>query len=272
VTLPLVTRAEHGRGLRKLGRRLAPFARSGRALATSIPSSRDLFSGDVYDQGGVGSCAAHAGAGALVESHAAAGKPLRFMPSMDGLYRATLSLMRGAGEFRGALDDYGSDMAYLLQAIGLVGVKPMGSRVEGRFSDCSLDSVRRELTLSEMERDGQHLEIGAYELPRTIDAICQAIAGGYCVVVGTFVDMAFEDWAPGKPPVGAPDLSDPNGGGHAIRVPGYETVNGERVLVACNSWSTSWGDRGRFLASRSWVENPGFDFAAAFAVHTEVAS
>jgi hypothetical protein len=227
------------------------------AALTEIPLSVDHGSSSpaIFDQGDVGSCWAHAASRGLFASVGTT-----FVPSMDGIYRNARCLMRAAGEFSGALTDTGTDPFYGMQAISQFGVKPMGPAV-GRNSDCSTTSMVREPMLDELEEDAHHLMVGAHQIisagTQRVEDICRALAAGCAVIVGVFVDTAFEDWTPSQGPIGAPrNPNDPNGGGHALCIDGYDTTQlGRRILTVANSWAEDWGDHGRFLAAPEWITN-----------------
>jgi len=234
------------------------------SLLSTIPKSVDHLSSApaIFDQGDVGSCWAHAASRGLAASLALAGNPLGFVPSMDAIYRNARCLMRAAGEVSGTLADWGTDPFYGMQAISQFGIKAMGATV-GRYSDCSTTTMVREPTLGELEADAMHLMVGAHQIISSgaarVEDICRALAGGCAVIVGVFVDTAFEDWTPSQGPIGAPaDPQDPAGGGHALQIDGYDTTaSGTRILTVANSWGEDWGDKGRFLAAPDWITNDG---------------
>lgn len=234
------------------------------AALSSIPKSVDhaVSAPGIFDQGDVGSCWAHAASRGISTSLALSGTPLPWIPSMDAIYRNARCLMRAAGEFSGALSDTGTDPFYGMQALAQFGVKGMGATV-GRYSDCALSAVAKEPLLGDLEAEAHDLLIGAHQIissgANRVEDICRALASGSAVIVGVFVDTAFEDWTPSQGPIGAPkDPNDPNGGGHALAVDGYDTrADGSRILTVANSWATDWGDAGRFTAAPAWIEADG---------------
>jgi C1A family cysteine protease len=63
------------------------------------------------------------------------------------------------------------------------------------------------------------------------------------------------NWTKRQAPCAAPDTHDPNGGGHAIYLVGYATVNGVVRYFIRNSWGTNAGDSGDWEVSSAWVRN-----------------
>ena len=78
-----------------------------------------------------------------------------------------------------------------------------------------------------------------------------AIASGFPVFVGFFVDSAFEQLSPGQV-APAPNENDPNGGGHAVYLSAFKRVNGKRLFTLTNSWG-NWCDNGQCLVGDEWL-------------------
>lgn len=207
----------------------------------------------VFDQGPVGSCEGHASSGASALSCAAVGQPLGFIPSMVGIYNPALALDRGDPN-AGALQDLGTETNTVLRVLHEFGLRPMGAQVEGRFSDCTMANALLEPVLADLEKDALTVMIGAYQITQTgsskLAAVKAVLAAGLAVRVDSFVDMAFENWSAGDAPFGQPDLNDPEGGGHALYLVGYQGDN----CIMRNSWSSSWGDNGNIIVSPAFVE------------------
>ena len=91
-----------------------------------------------------------------------------------------------------------------------------------------------------------------------VQRVCQAIAAGFPVAVGTMVDQPMEDYD-GAPTsiVTAPDPLQLLGG-HMMAIVGYRTVVGKDGIArkqfrVCNSWGVAWGDKGLFWADEEWL-------------------
>lgn len=231
-------------------------------VATGFPlaASLEQFEAPIMNQGQTGSCTGHGTAQGIVTAFAAKGDPMPFVPSPAGIYTVGRCVGRAPGH-DGALaplTDSGAMPADVMAGISLWGVRPMGAQAPGRFSD-QLDSrVNDEPTLGDLEDDAETLLVGEFRIdetaPDVVEQVCRAIAQGYPVGVGIFVDSAFENYAPGAVPIGAPNVNDPNGGGHWIVLTSYVTnAVGRRVFRGPNSWGPGWGDSGHFVASEEWV-------------------
>lgn len=75
-----------------------------------------------------------------------------------------------------------------------------------------------------------------------IAEVAAALAAGFGVIFGTFVDMPFERWDPSTGPIDSIDENDPDGGGHMLCVLAVETDGkGGYNIVFDNWWDESWG-------------------------------
>ena len=238
------------------------LARVGRATP---PASLDLrpFLPKVYDQGQTGSCEGHAGSAGIAGACAKLGRPLSFVPSMGGLYTLARALDRApnADGSLTALGDVGAEGNQIIRSMQEYGIRPMGPMAsDGRFSDCDPSTINDEPILGEMESDAVWRMMGAYSiLDQTAndvgDAYMQALNAFGPLPTASFVDSAFMNWTPAEGPIGLPDTTDPNGGGHKILCVGYDQQGpgGTRRWIIRNSWSETWGDAGYFYASDEWL-------------------
>ncbi len=80
----------------------------------------------------------------------------------------------------------------------------------------------------------------------------RSIAAGHPVPLGMLVGDEFQAYTSSKDPVGIE--TGPDTGGHMTFLCGYED-DGE-VFIGCNSWGTSWGDKGFYRIHRSKLEHP----------------
>jgi hypothetical protein len=246
------------------GHRTTSFGvlRARRGLASTTPSGatlRDCFP-SVLDQGPTSSCTGHGTSVGIFARLAKMGQALTWIPSQSGIYTLGRCVDRAdSGHGFEALRDEGAMPNQVIRGISEWGIRPMGARPsDGRMSDADPATINAEPNLLELETDALSLVVGAYEIQSRgvarVAEIRAALAAGFPVCFGMFADSAFEDWTPNKGPVGTPDLSDPNGGGHWVIFEGYSTLsNGATVFDGVNSWGRSWGDFGRFSASEDFV-------------------
>jgi C1A family cysteine protease len=91
---------------------------------------------------------------------------------------------------------------------------------------------------------------GAYRISsvgqQRVHDVKAAIAAGHPVIFGTEVDNAIFDVASGQV---WPGCVGPSIGGHAILITGFAPSHFE----ICNSWGSTYSDRGFFLASESAI-------------------
>ena len=210
----------------------------------------------IMDQGATSSCTGHGTSMGLWVAMKSQGHELPFVPSQKGIY--TVGRELGVVDPAIALSDSGAMPADVMAGISKVGVRPMGAQVDGRFSDCSIATINTKDTLDEIEEDVVHLIVGEYRIDETasdmVDQAAAAIAAGYPLGVGTFVDSAFEAWHPLSPPIGVPNFADSNGGGHWMCITSVrEGADGRRIFRGPNSWGPGWGDQGHFEVSEAWL-------------------
>jgi hypothetical protein len=259
--------SRYGRGARPSSRAklAAAFPASShqlirRALLAPLPAAASLaqYEPTRLDQGSTSACTAHALAAAV---YTAAHGGLTWVPSPDLEYKATRALERAILAASGAtlpdLTDSGAELADAIHAMGEYGVAPMGPQVEGRNSDVEASTVNDEIVVGRLEKSDTMIVTGEYRASGTgqslYNQLCASIVSGFPVYVGAFVDTAFENLAVGQI-AGAPDQSDPNGGGHAIFLDGYFTQpDGSRVWRLVNSWGPDWCDGGTCLVGQAWV-------------------
>lgn len=235
------------------------IARAKGIVAGTTAASFDLekYAPPVMNQTEFSCCEGTSSSGAIATRFAAKGTPLGWIPSQNGLYVPARAFDRAAqypdAEVLPALRDVGTETNSVIRVVSEVGITPMGLSPDGLFCDVTKDNVNAELDLAQLESDGVSMLIGAYEIrssgSRKLQDIKDCIASGVPVRVDSFVDIAFEEWTPKRPPVGVPDYSDPEGGGHALYAIGF---SGD-IVVLRNSWGADWGDGGNILASEAWI-------------------
>jgi len=202
----------------------------------------------------------------LCTSFAAAGTPIGFVPSTDALYKNVRSLARERdvdGRFP-ELQDEGTYPTVGLAAVNAYGVRP--SRVPGG-TDISEDPevLNAEPTLLDEEEASKFVPVGdlaiedcSYGRPvnDVIAEIVKALTAPKPMAVGfgTFVDSKFMNHRASDPPMGACNLADPYGGGHAISIMGHRTEsNGTVSLLVDNSWGPDWCDSGAIWVSPAFI-------------------
>lgn len=232
-------------------------------------ASQEQYEGPIVNQQYSSSCPGGGTAQQLWTGYNAAGKPLPFFPSPDGIYKNTRVLERRNANF--ALTDSGAMPSDIMRALSSFGVRKMRAPTpDGRIYDIWTSddvantpnapppNVNLEPTLSELEEEGMKLVTGEYRVDENaadaITQICAAICGaglpkGLVLGIGIFVDYNFMNWTPNKGPLdGTPDFKDPNGGGHWLCLDSYDGFKdgAAGLLRGPNSWGTSWGDSGHF--------------------------
>lgn len=222
--------------------------------------SNELNAPPVKDQGQTGSCTGHATSGAISLTLRAGGEALPWEPSEAGIYTIARCVSRADDvglEPLPPLTDDGAEPNEVMRGISEFGVRPSrGPTSDGRNSDAELATINAEPRLDELEEDAIDLLIGEYEInngPSTPGLVKQAIASGFGVCVGFYVDTRFEEYS-GAGELGEPDFTDPNGGGHYVYLVGYRTAaDGSLIVHGRNSWGKSWGRFGDFEASQAWL-------------------
>lgn len=212
----------------------------------------------VLDQGQSGSCTAHGTAMALWISAAVAQIAVGFLASMRSLYAVFRTVEKSKAT--DALSDSGAMPADIPPCLATFGIRPMqGPTPDGRNSDIWSDddirsvkgappaNVNEEEDLGDLLVAGKKVIVGIYRVDETkadfLTQIEAAIAQGYAVGIGIFVDSAFESWSPTAQPEGlkSVNFNDPNGGGHWICLDAYKTnADGSKTYSGPNSWG-SWG-------------------------------
>ena len=232
-------------------------------LLGAIPSSADLspHAPSILDQDGTGSCTAHSICAGVATAAAVAGVELA-LPSPDVEYKVTRGLERAlaapASTLLVPLTDDGAELADAIWAMATAGVCPMGAGVGGRHSDVDPATVNDEADLARLEEAATTIVTGDYRIEGSgqnlSDQVAAALAAGFPVYVGFFVDSAFEALQPGQV-AGAPDQNDPNGGGHAVILTGFSTAaDGTRTFTLRNSWGAGWCNGGTCLVGQAWLD------------------
>jgi len=246
----------------------APFAPKFRGVGIPPSGHADLssFAGEIVDQNHVGHCTT-AVAKAAVCSLRAAGVSMP-EPSHVVAYQLALRLDR-AEDYPGVptrnlppLRDCGSTLATMVRVLERYGLAPKRGNVSvdgwERTSDCGPANATDERSVNAADAilASQKIVLGPYEIDyasRERD-VQLALDAGYACADGGWVDLDYMYRDPSSPPAGAPDITDPDGGGHAQMIIGYRTDhNGETIYLVQNSWGAFWGDGGRTWATRDYL-------------------
>lgn len=231
------------------------------AMGASLPRSADQretgLVAAIKDQGGSSACESHSGSGATETAFALMGAPLGYIPSEDFFYKGLRSVERARTSLGvlPPLRDDGGMTEDALTFMATFGLRPrrIAQTGDGRNSDVEIATVNDEVTLGDIETAAELMVVGPYAVdPLAPDAEQQvqaALAARIPVRVDAFVDTVFEDWSPGKPPVPAPNMGDPAGGGHAVYLVGYAPG----FYFLRNSWGTSVGENGDYRVSPEWL-------------------
>jgi C1A family cysteine protease len=219
-----------------------------------VPSEHSLenYVHQIFDQGQTSSCTGWAFAQAVRLRLAVQGITIA-LPSPMGLYTGARALARltATGSTTENLTDSGAIPSDVVAWMEKWGVPTMAAW------PFVADKINEEPVLSELENASQFMLQGVYRVQSSgaqrIADIQQAIAAGYPVAIGTYVDSAFENYKKGDKPLPAPNPGDPEGGGHMMHLIGYDAKGNFRGV---NQWSSSWGDSGMYWASPAWVTSP----------------
>ena len=213
------------------------------------------------DQGQTGTCHAHSAAAVIWTAY---GGTLTFIPSPRQIAACTYADVRSAVTPPGLplpkLQDTGADLSDDAAALATWGIAPMGPPTsDGRASDVEnnpADNTFPEPDPSQLLVAGSDLISGEYQIPVDANAptLCAlSLDAGVPIWLGFFVDSAFEQAGPSTV-IGAPNQSDPSGGGHAVYLSAYRTAaDGSYEFLLQNSWGSSWADSGAVWCSTAWL-------------------
>ncbi len=223
-----------------LGYKRPPWGHHARAVELSgdplrpgvaLPSAVDLRPNcpEVYDQGSLGSCTAHALVGGV--AFLTRRQQIEGVPTGDPGRPSRLGLYYDERNIEGTI----SDDAGAVLSDGVHVLATRGWRLEkdwpydvARFADSPAgDYLTQRLT-------------GWVPLPHDVDLIREDLAEGYPVVFGTAVFQQIQETATGD--IDLPVSGDVSIGGHAMLIVGYDDAT-QRFRVR-NSWGSGWGDRG----------------------------
>jgi hypothetical protein len=254
---------------KKLRGHLHPQIAARLEAAKPLPPAADkLPARPRTDQGQSGSCTWGSSSIAIYVACIALGIPLGFVPSQRLGYAATRAKERPVvGGKMDALTDSGADLEDVYTVAGEYGVRPMivDTSPDGRFYDIWSDAdvqglpspppgnLNDEPDTGDLETaagDLVKLDVAKYAIdpsdPNRSDLMAASLDASppVPIVACGYVDTSFENLQPGQV-AGAPNLADPNKGGHAFWFSAYRTnAKGEREWKLENSWGKLWAELG----------------------------
>jgi C1A family cysteine protease len=211
-----------------------------------LPSKVDLRTHccPIMDQGQLGSCTAHGITAALRYLHLKAGKA-DFPMSRLQLYYDERKLEGTVSEDAGAEIRDGIKCAVHLG----VAHESLWSYKISKFRTQPAATVYKD-ALKYQALVYRRVDVNA-------DALKQALATGYPVVIGINVYDAFEsDEVASTGMVPQPSASDAPIGGHCMLVVGYGQKTGRFTVQ--NSWGADWGDNGFCYLPYKYLGSPAF--------------
>jgi hypothetical protein len=247
----------------------------------TVPDAFSLrtYAAPTFDQGMTGHCGGAGSAQGLATASMSLSRfnntaPLiPFIPSPRCIYATTRRIELADPSV--PLTDSGIYPTDLIATASYFGVRPMFVTLtpDGRFDDVWGDDDLRGLrnappanvnddpNFADLMTAGLKRTLGEYRIDETqagFDVLVrQTIAIAKVPVgVGTFVDSAVMQFTSSSAPVGAPNMNDPNGGGHWIVIDGYRrdpNNPGDWIYDVHNSWGSAYGDAGGFRGNTDWL-------------------
>jgi len=231
----------------------------------------------VRDQGQAGSCVGFALAQAIFVRAAKLGAPIE-MPSQMGIYYVGRAFERRQGIPADApidaqlprLEDNGSDPVLAAQGIQEIGacsdiVWPYDA---AKVTDEATDNAFQAMAKFTMRDVLQATGTGANGEGLSSQEAAQAIDNGFPFAMGIQCDTAWMNYGPDSPPLVACDPKDQQGGHMTLLLdygPEHQmipqsqwtTPGGSALIVkGINSWGTSWGQNGFYVARPAFIEAP----------------
>jgi C1A family cysteine protease len=215
------------------------------------PPSVDLrtspFMPPIWDQGQLGSCAAHSGGAAYIFARAKAKLDI-WTPSRLAIYYNARAMENSVA----------SDSGCMLRDV----IKTLNTLGACNEIDWAYDITKFAIKPpSIVYADGAKNELTQYaRVNQDENSIKQVLASGFPVMVGITLYDSFESDAvavTGRVPM--PFLSENCLGGHAVMIVGYDE---EGNWIMRNSWNITWGIAGYFLLPKAYLldENLADDF------------
>ena len=198
----------------------------------------------VYDQGALGSCTAHAIAGALQFDESKQQEADAFTPSRLFIYYNERVI-------EGTVDE---DSGAMLRD-GIKSVAKQGAPHE-RLWPYVIAKFRTKPVPPAYKDAAKHQALLYQRVPRSLEQIKGCLAGGYPFVFGFSVYESFESAAVARNgQVPMPGPRETLLGGHAVLAVGYDDA-AARLWVR-NSWGARWGQDGYFTMPYAYLLDEG---------------
>ena len=222
----------------KVDKRDHPYLLTGASQASVV----DLrpYCSPIEDQGNLGSCTGNAIAGAIELMDKKNGRTLDvsrlFIYYYERLYEGTVNYDSGA---------YIRDGIKVCYTYGA----PVESLWPYNINKFRTPPVAAAIT------DAAKRKVTSYQRAADFNAVIDALASGYPVVIGFSVYSSFESNSVARTGVMPyPDTSrEQLLGGHAVLIVGYN--KNRNVFIVRNSWGTSWGESGYFYMPFQVIQN-----------------
>lgn len=233
------------------------------ARATGPSTGHELEACPILQQRNSGTCHAHSAAAARWVAQKAANKPLLWVPSPLSIaslvYADTQRVGAPLGGAWAALVDLGAELQDDANAIKAWGICPIGPSPDGELGDVPNDppdNTFPEPDLTSLEKSGETPGDAEYSLDMSstdlVDMAAATIDAGMPIRTGFFCDSAFMQLGPNDI-AQAPNVNDPQGGGHSTYLRAHRLVGASRQFRLTNSWGTSWADRGEVWVGEAWL-------------------
>ena len=208
----------------------APLARLG-----PLPRLVDLRAGcpPVYNQGQLGSCTAHAIAGAIEFNQKKQELPDIFLPSRLFIYYNERVI-------EGTIDE---DAGAMIRD-GIKSVAKQGAPHEALWA-YDIAKFRRKPPAPAYRDARKHAAVLYQRVTQELSQLRGCLAAGFPFVFGFSVYEAFEsDTVAANGRVPMPKAKEKMLGGHAVLAVGYD--HPKRRFIVRNSWGLTWGQQGYF--------------------------
>lgn len=245
----------------RLGAHLHPEIAA--ALAAGPKGSANLTPCQRMDQGQSGTCHSHSCAASIWTAQNAKGNATIIASPLLMASTTYADVQRStapAGQPMPPLQDTGAELQEAATAVAKWGIAPIHApTADGRFSDVPNDPPDNsfpEPDIEQLQIAGTDLISGEYQIAIDSSApkmVAASLDAAIPVWVGFYCDSAFEalganDIAP------APNLNDPNGGGHAVYLSAYRAAaDGSFEYLLQNSWGSNWASNGAVWCSTAWL-------------------
>jgi C1A family cysteine protease len=213
-------------------------------ITSALPPSVDLRPGmpDVWDQGNLGSCTAHAVGAVLVYAMTKEGEP-PFMPARLMIYYGERVLENSV------TSDAGAEIRDGMKVIASQGVcaEQLWPYAPDKFAEKPPAECYQAATA--------HEAIEYRAVDQSLAQMKGCLAEGFPLTVGfTVYDSFMSDAVAKTGIVPLPTATESVQGGHAVVIAGYD--DSRQWFMTRNSWGRAWGDKGYFYFPYSYALDP----------------